>query len=77
MHSTAEAFLHYGYLIVFGWVLLEQLGIPLPSTPILLMAGALTATHHMSIGWIVLSVMAASAISDSIWFRLGGVMETP
>ncbi len=72
MHSTAEAFLHYGYLIVFGWVLLEQLGIPLPSTPILLTAGTLTATHHMSIGWIVLAVMMASAISDSIWFRLGG-----
>ncbi len=72
MHSTAEAFLHYGYLILFGWVLLEQLGMPLPSTPILLTAGTLTATHHMRIGWIVLAVMIASAISDSIWFHLGG-----
>ena len=72
MHVTAELFLHYGYLIVFGWVMLEQLGIPLPSTPILLTAGTLTATHHMRIAWIVLAVMTASAISDSIWFRLGG-----
>jgi membrane protein DedA with SNARE-associated domain/rhodanese-related sulfurtransferase len=71
MHATVEAFLHYGYLIVFGWVLLEQLGLPVPSTPILLTAGTLTATHHMRIGWIVLVVMAASAISDSIWFHLG------
>ncbi len=72
MHSTVEVFLRYGYLIVFGWVLLEQLGMPLPSTPILVTAGTLTATHHMRIGWIVLAVMAGSAISDSIWFRLGG-----
>ena len=71
MHYTAEAFLHYGYLIVFGWVLLEQIGFPLPSTPILLTAGTLTATHQMRIGWVVLAVMAASAISDSIWFHLG------
>jgi membrane protein DedA with SNARE-associated domain/rhodanese-related sulfurtransferase len=72
MHSTVEAFLHYGYTIVFGWVLLEQLGVPLPSTPILLTMGTLTATHHMKIEWIVLAVMAASAIGDSVWFRLGG-----
>lgn len=72
MHSTVEAFLHFGYLIVFGWVLMEQLGVPLPSTPILLTAGTLTATHHMRIEWLVLAVMAASAIADSAWFQLGG-----
>lgn len=72
MHFSAQLFLHYGYPIVFGWVMLEQLGIPLPSTPILLTAGALTATHQMRIVWVVLAVLIASAISDSIWFRLGG-----
>ncbi|MGC1783726.1 MAG: VTT domain-containing protein [Acidobacteriaceae bacterium] len=72
MHSTVEAFLHFGYLIVFGWVLVEQLGVPLPSTPILLTAGTLTATHHMRIEWLVVAVMAASAIADSAWFQLGG-----
>lgn len=72
MHVTAQLFLHYGYLIVFGWIMLEQLGIPLPSTPILLTAGTLTATHHMRIVWVVLAVLVASAISDSVWFRLGG-----
>lgn len=72
MHSTVEAFLHYGYLIVFGWVLIEQLGVPIPSTPILVTAGTLTATHHMQIEWIILAVMGGSLIADSIWFRLGG-----
>jgi membrane protein DedA with SNARE-associated domain/rhodanese-related sulfurtransferase len=71
MHYTVEFFLHYGYLIVFGWVLLEQMGIPLPSTPILVTAGTLTATHHMKIEWVVLAAMLGSVIADSVWFRLG------
>lgn len=72
MHITVELFLQYGYWILFGWVLVEQLGAPLPSSPILLTAGALTATHEMSLEGIILAAMAGSAISDSIWFRLGG-----
>ncbi len=33
MHFTVQLFLHYGYWIMFGWVLVEQLGVPLPSSP--------------------------------------------
>ena len=72
MHFTVHFFLLYGYWILFGWVLTEQLGVPLPSSPILLTAGTLTATHHMGIGRIVLAAMAGCAIADFIWFRLGG-----
>ena len=35
----------YGYLLLFAWLLIEQMGIPLPATPVLLAAGALTAEH--------------------------------
>lgn len=72
MHTTVEAFLHYGYLIVFLWVLVEQLGVPVPSTPILLTAGTLTVTHHMHLELLLVAGMVACAISDSVWFRLGG-----
>ncbi len=71
MHSTVELFLHYDYLILFFWVLLEQLGIPLPSTPILLTAGTLTVTHGMSLHWVILAVLLGAAVGDSVWFRLG------
>lgn len=57
---------------MFGWVLLEQLGIPLPSTPILIAAGTLTATGHMRMEWVILAALIASAIADSVWFELGG-----
>ncbi len=40
---TDPILLMYGYLLLFAWVLVEQLGIPLPATPVLLAAGALSA----------------------------------
>ncbi len=72
MHVTVQFFLEYGYWVLFGWVLVEQLGLPLPSSPILLAAGALTATRHMGIEGVVLAVMAGAVAADSVWFRLGG-----
>ena len=38
-------FVHYAYLILFLWVLVEQMGVPIPSIPVLLMAGTLSATN--------------------------------
>lgn len=72
MHTTSEILLHYGYLILFLWVMLEQLGLPLPSTPILFAAGTLTATRSMAMPWVILTVAIASGIGDSFWFFLGG-----
>lgn len=77
MHFTVQFFLEYSYWILFGWVLAEQLGVPLPSTPIILTAGAFTATHHLGIGAIVLAVISACALADSIWFRLGSRFGSP
>jgi membrane protein DedA with SNARE-associated domain/rhodanese-related sulfurtransferase len=61
----------YGYLLLFGWVLLEQLGLPLPSTPILLAAGALSATEHLNFGLGLISGVAACLIADTSWFLFG------
>ena len=64
-------FVHYAYLIVFLWVLMEQAGIPIPSIPVLLAAGTLTATHQVHHGWVLLAVLAACMLSDSLWFFMG------
>ena len=63
--------LTYGYLLIFGWVFLEQIGLPLPATPVLLAAGALSATEHMSFGLALLSGVVACLIADSSWFFFG------
>jgi membrane protein DedA with SNARE-associated domain/rhodanese-related sulfurtransferase len=61
----------YGYLLLFAWVLVEQLGIPLPATPVLLAAGALSAARELSFPLALLAGLAASLIADTAWFLIG------
>jgi membrane protein DedA with SNARE-associated domain/rhodanese-related sulfurtransferase len=61
----------YGYVLLFAWVLVEQLGIPLPATPVLLAAGALSAEHEINFLFALLAGLAASLLADSVWFFIG------
>jgi membrane protein DedA with SNARE-associated domain len=61
----------YGYLLLFAWVLMEQLGIPLPATPVLLAAGALSADGPFSFPLAFAASLAAALIADSVWFLIG------
>src|ERR1035438_6962394 len=63
--------LMYGYLLLFAWVLVEQFGIPLPATPILLAAGALSAEGQISFSLALLASVAGSLTSDTSWFLIG------
>lgn len=71
MPVAINFFLKYGYLILFLWVLVEQLGVPVPSVPILLTAGTLTATHKMNLPLVLLAIILGSLISDSVWYWMG------
>ncbi len=71
MHSTIEFLLHHGYVVLLGWVFVEQLGIPVPSLPILLAAGALAGTGHLNFFVSLLAAVAAAVAADLIWFELG------
>ena len=64
-------FVHYAYVILFLWVLVEQLGIPIPSIPVLLTAGTLSATHRIHASYALLAVLAACMVADSVWYLLG------
>jgi membrane protein DedA with SNARE-associated domain/rhodanese-related sulfurtransferase len=64
-------FVHYAYLIIFLWVLVEQIGIPIPSVPVLLTAGTLSATNQVSHIYALIATLAACMIADSMWYALG------
>lgn len=66
-----EFFVHYAYALLFLWVLVEQFGVPVPSVPVLLTAGTLSATHRVSLPLALVSVLAACAVADSSWYLLG------
>jgi membrane protein DedA with SNARE-associated domain/rhodanese-related sulfurtransferase len=71
MELPTHILLAYGYLLLFAWVLVEQLGVPLPATPILLAAGALSAQHELSFPLAFAAGLAASLVADSVWFLIG------
>uniref|UniRef100_E6QM38 Rhodanese domain-containing protein n=1 Tax=mine drainage metagenome TaxID=410659 RepID=E6QM38_9ZZZZ len=58
-------------MLIFGWVLLEQAGFPLPATPVLLAAGALSVTEHIRFSVALLAGVAACMLADVTWFFLG------
>jgi membrane protein DedA with SNARE-associated domain len=61
----------YGEILVFAVVLAEQIGLPVPAVPILLVAGALAGAGKVDLtGVIVLSVIACMA-GDLFWYELG------
>ena len=64
-------FVQYAYGILFLWVLLEQLGVPVPSIPVLLTAGTLSATHRGHASYALADVVLACLVADSLWFLMG------
>jgi membrane protein DedA with SNARE-associated domain/rhodanese-related sulfurtransferase len=64
-------FVGHACAILFLWVLIEQLGVPIPSIPLLLTAGTLSATHRVGFIACLMAVIAACIISDSSWYALG------
>jgi membrane protein DedA with SNARE-associated domain/rhodanese-related sulfurtransferase len=71
MPIALALFVKYAYLILFVWVLVEQLGLPVPSIPLLLTAGTLSAAHKVAAMPSLLVVLAACLLSDSLWYLLG------
>ena len=61
----------YGSLLVGFNVLLQQLGLPIPAVPTMMIAGALTAMGRINgLATFLLSV-GASLVADVIWFWAG------
>jgi membrane protein DedA with SNARE-associated domain/rhodanese-related sulfurtransferase len=74
MQTSIAPFLeHHSLPLLFGAVLIDQMGVPLPAIPWLLAVGALSATGacnpFLAIGLTVLACLVA----DSFWFYLGRV----
>jgi membrane protein DedA with SNARE-associated domain len=62
---------HYGYLLLFVWVLAEQAALPVPSAPLLIAVGALIRGGRLSAVPAIFCCVAGSLVADSVWFQLG------
>ena len=71
MHNVTEFLIHHGYAALFAVVFAEQLGLPVPATPLLIAAGALAGLDQLSLPGALGAAMLASLASDLAWFYFG------
>jgi membrane protein DedA with SNARE-associated domain len=71
MDALQLLFEQYGLALVFGAVLLEQVGPPIPSGPLLIVAGALSFEGRVSLLAVSGVAWAASMIGKIALFALG------
>ena len=70
--DAAERLLHdFGPALVFANVLLERLGIPIPTVPTLIVSGASAAQSEHSLAMVFAVAVLGCAIGDGTWYLLG------
>jgi len=71
MNEAIQFLIEHGAVILFIVVFAEQVGLPVPSLPFLIGAGALVATNQMGWGSAVSSAILATLLGDQLWFEVG------
>ena len=71
MAWAMRLFVHHAYAVLFGWVLVEQGGLPVPSIPLMIAAGTMSAAHKLHVAYALPLVMLACWIADTAWYLLG------
>jgi len=61
----------YGLALIFANVLIEQIGLPIPAVPTLLVAGAMAAGGHFSATTAFIVAFIAARIADWSWYVAG------
>ncbi len=71
LEQAADFLIRHGYAVLFGWVLLEQMGLPIPAAPLLIAAGALARAGKMNLTFAVTLAFIAAILADLFWYSLG------
>jgi len=71
MEQVLDFVARHGGLVIFVIVFLDQLGLPIPTVPILLALGALAGTGEIDPASGLLIAISASVCADLTWFQLG------
>lgn len=71
LEQAADFLIRHGYVVLFGWVLIEQLGLPIPAAPLLIAAGALARAGKMNLTFALTVTFVAVILADLFWYSLG------
>lgn len=61
----------YGLWLVFFAVLIEQLGVPIPAYPVLIVTGAVSARGDYTVPAVIAVAVVACVIADLAWYHAG------
>lgn len=70
-HQLVLALGQYGLILVVANVLLDQIGLPVPAVPTLIVAGAVAANGQLPIAELFLWSLIACLVADSVWYVIG------
>lgn len=77
MSPLSEFLSQYGTLMVCLAVFAEQIGLPIPSTVVLLAAGAAVGTGELQAGGVFLLAVIGAVAADLIWYGIGRAKGLP
>jgi membrane protein DedA with SNARE-associated domain/rhodanese-related sulfurtransferase len=72
-HQLVSLIAQYGLFIVVGNVLLDQIGLPVPAVPTLMVAGAMSSGGRMPMGEVFVFSVLACLIADCGWYLVGQI----
>ena len=71
MHPLVPMSSQLGLLLIIGNVLLEQIGLPIPALPTLVVAGAVAADYHWWGGELFFAAVFICIATDLAWYIAG------
>src|SRR5271165_4323175 len=71
MHSVLQFVMKHGYSVLFGGLLAQHLGLPIPGPLFLLAAAAIAATGKMGVAATLILAVAACVLGDWAWYEAG------
>ena len=71
MNEPIQFLLQHGYVLLFAWVLIEQMGLPVPAVPLLIAAGALAGSGRINLIVAMGLAIIAVLLADVFWYYLG------
>lgn len=76
MNEILAAVVAHGEIVLFVYVFADQLGVPVPVTPVLITAGGLAAAARLNLAGVVGASILATLIADLAWYGAGRVRGT-
>ena len=73
MHEVLQNLIQHGYALLFLWLFLERLGIPIPAAVPLVCAGLLAEMEYMRFAYAMGFAFAAGMLGDIAWFFLSRI----